>query len=137
MEGTIRTHEAAVRAKVLEQFQRIVEHTALAHGATAQIACSTYGPPTWNDPELGKRMRPTLVRLAGEGSVIEVEPSMGGEDFAHFAQKKPGFYCFLGVRNKAVASGGLHTPNLVLDEAALPLGVRSLSMLAIEFLSQK
>jgi amidohydrolase len=137
MEGTIRTHEAAVRAKVLEQFQRIVEHTALAHGASAQIACSAYGPPTWNDPELGKRMRPTLVRLAGEGNVIEVEPSMGGEDFAHYAQKKPGFYCFLGVRNKAVASGGLHTPNLVLDEAALPLGVRSLSMLAIEFLSQK
>jgi amidohydrolase len=134
IEGTIRTHEAAVRAQVIEQFRRIVEHTALAHGASAEIALSTYGPPTWNDPELGKRMLPTLAGAAGAGNVIEVEAWMGSEDFAHFAQKKPGMYCFLGVRNAAVASGGLHTPNLIVDEAALPLGVRTLSLLAAEYL---
>jgi amidohydrolase len=112
-----------------------VEHTALAHGATAQISCDNYGPATWNDPELGKRMMPTLRQAAGEGNLVEVEPAMGGDDFAHYAQKKPGFYVLLGVRNKAGgASGALHTPHMVLDEAALPLGVRTLTMLAIDFL---
>jgi amidohydrolase len=138
LEGTIRTHDAEVRAKVLEQFQRIVEHTALAHGATAQVALQPYGPPTWNDPELGKRMRPTLLKVAGEGNVVEVEPAMGSEDFAHYAQKKPGCYVLLGVHNQAVgAVGALHTPQLVIDEAALPLGVRTLAMLAIDFLQEE
>ena len=135
LEGTLRTYDAEVRTKVLEQFQRIVEHTALAHGATAQISHGTYGPPTFNDAELGKRMKPTLLKVAGEGNVVEVEPVMGGEDFAHYAQKKPGFYFFLGTRNKTRgAIGAPHTPHFVLDEAALPLGVQTLAMLAIDFL---
>jgi len=112
-----------------------VEHTALAHGATAQISLRSYGPAVWNDPQLGSRMKPTLLRTAGEKNLIEVEPLMGSEDFAFFAQKKPGLYFFLGVQNKEAGAGGaLHTPTLVIDEAALPLGVRTLATLALDFL---
>lgn len=135
LQGTIRTYDANVRAKVLEQFRRIVEHTALAHGATAQVSLRSYGPAVWNDPQLGQRMKPTLLKTAGQQNLIEVEPMMGSEDFAFFAQKKPGLYFFLGVQNKeAHAVGALHTPTLVIDEAALPLGVRTLATLAIDFL---
>jgi len=135
LQGTIRTLDAGVRTKVLEQFRRIVEHTALAHGATAQISLRSYGPAVWNDPQLGSRMKPTLLRTAGEKNLIEVEPLMGSEDFAFFAQKKPGLYFFLGVQNKEAGAGGaLHTPTLVIDEAALPLGVRTLATLALDFL---
>ncbi len=135
LQGTIRTYDAGVRTQVLEQFRRIVEHTALAHGATAQVSLRSYGPAVWNDPQLGQRMKPTLLRTAGQQNLIEVEPMMGSEDFAYFAQKKPGFYFFLGVRSKeAHAAGALHTPTLDIDEAAFPLGVRTLAMLAIDFL---
>ena len=135
LQGTIRTYDADVRTKVLEQFRRIVEHTALAHGATAQVTLRSYGPAVWNDLELGQRMKPTLLRTAGQRNVIEVEPMMGSEDFAFFAQKKPGLYFFLGVQNKeAHATGALHTPTVVIDEGALPLGVRTLATLAIDFL---
>jgi len=135
LQGTIRTYDADVRTKALEQFRRIVEHTALAHGATAQISLRSYGPAVWNDPKLGQRMKPTLLRTAGQQNLIEVEPMMGSEDFAYFAQKKPGLYFFLGVQNKeAHATGALHTPTVVIDEAALPLGVQTLAALAIDFL---
>jgi len=138
LEGTIRTHDAEVRSKVLEQFQRIVEHTALAHGATAQVSCDAYGPATRNDPELGNRMKPTLLKVAGQSHVIEVEPAMGSEDFAHYAEKIPGCYVMLGVRNQSIgAVNMLHTPQMILDEAALPLGVRTLVMLAIDSLQQE
>jgi amidohydrolase len=135
LQGTIRTYDADVRAKVLEQFRRIVEHTALAHGATAQVSLRSYGPAVWNDPKLGQRMKPTLLKTAGQQNLIEVEPMMGSEDFAYFAQKKPGLYFFLGVQNKeAHATGALHTPTLVIDEGAMPLGVQTLATLAIDFL---
>ena len=135
LKGTIRTYDAEVRGKVLEQFRRIVEHTALAHGATAQVVVRSYGPAVWNDPQLGQRMKPTLLR---DGRATERNRNRahdGQRGFCLFAQKKPGLYFFLGVQNKeAHAVGALHTPTLVIDEAALPLGVRSLAALALDFL---
>lgn len=135
LEGTIRTHRAEVRRQAAQQFHRLVHQTASAHGATAKIALDDYGPVVWNDPELGERMQRSLVRAAGQENVVEVEPVMGGEDFAHYARKVPGFYVFLGVRNESIgAVHAVHTPQFTLDEAALPLGVRTLALLAIDYL---
>ena len=135
LEGTIRTHNLDVRRQAVEEFSRIVQQTASAHGAKAQIDSSDYGPVTWNDPELGARAKPSLVRAAGEDNVVEAQPVMGGEDFAHYAQKIPGFYIFLGVRNESIgAVHALHTPHLLIDEAAFPLGVRAHCLMAIDYL---
>ena len=136
LEGTIRTHEEPVRRQALDQLHRIAKHTALAHGTTAEVVNTTYGPATRNDPELVRRMKPTLERVVGAAGVIEVEPFMGSEDFSEYAQKKPGFFILLGVRNEAVgAVHHLHTPHMIVDEGALPLGPRLLAMLAIDFLT--
>lgn len=135
LEGTIRTHGVEVREQAAKEFHRLVQQTASAHGATAEIVFADYGPVVWNDPELGKRMRPTLARAAGEKNVVEAEPVMGGEDFAHYARKVPGFYFFLGVRNESIgAVHAVHTPKFTVDEAALPVGVRALALLAIDYL---
>ncbi|MDZ7618685.1 MAG: amidohydrolase [Patescibacteria group bacterium] len=135
LEGTIRTHDQAVRERAVKQFKQIVLSTAAAFGARVELDMVDYGPVTWNDPELGKRMLPTLVRVAGKGNVVETEPSMGGEDFAHYAAKIPGFYINLGIQD---ADGpprqGLHHPEFTLDEAALPLGVKTHVLMAIDYL---
>jgi metal-dependent amidase/aminoacylase/carboxypeptidase family protein len=78
---------AELARQVAEEFRRVVVRTAMAHGATAEIAYHDYGPALWNDPALGKGMRPSLVRAAGEANVVEVEPVVGGEDFSHYAQQ--------------------------------------------------
>jgi len=136
LEGTIRTHDKAVRERVAEWFRTLVGQTATAHETQAEIEFSDYGPPVWNDPELVARMKPSLARVAGEANVVESPPVMVGEDFAHYQQEIPGMFVFLGVRNEAVgAVQPLHTPQFVLDEAALTVGVRTLSQLAIDWLN--
>lgn len=138
LEGTVRTHDKAVRVEVLRLFRQLVEQTAAAHGAQAEIEFSDYGPPVWNDPELVARMKPALVSALGEANVVESPPVMVGEDFAHYQQEIPGMFVFLGVRNEAVgAVHPLHTPLFVLDEAALPVGIRTMSQLAIDYLRSK
>jgi amidohydrolase len=135
LEGTIRTHDAAVRQRAVKQFEQIVRATAASLGAKVELDMVDYGPVTWNDPELGKRMLPTLKRAAGEENVVETEPSMGGEDFAHYAAKIPGFYINLGVQTPdGPPQQGLHHPAFTLDEAALPLGVKTHVLMAIEYL---
>ena len=137
LEGTIRSHDAEVRRQAVDAFERIVHRTADAHGTTAKIEFDDYGPVVWNDPELGALAKTSLVRAVGEENVVEAQPVMGGEDFAHYAEKVPGFYVFLGVRNESVgAVHALHTPNMVIDEAALPLGVRAYCLMAFDYLDR-
>ena len=62
------------------------------------------------------------------------------EDFSLYQQKVPGVFFWLGVRPEGVAPAdatGLHTPHFVLDEAALPLGVRAMTELAVSFLASE
>jgi amidohydrolase len=135
LEGTIRTHDAEARRKACEEFRRLVTQTAAAHGTQAEIALSDYGPMVLNDPPLTARIHATLVQAAGQSHVVEVQPMMGGEDFANYQQKVPGVFCFLGVRNPACgAVFGLHTPQMRIDEAALPVGVRTHVLLALNYL---
>ncbi len=135
LEGTIRTHDVDVRKQAAREFHRIVHHTADGLGARAEIQFDDYGPVVRNDPELGERAKRSLVRAVGEANVLEVQPVMGGEDFAHYAEQIPGFFIFLGVRNEAVgAVHPVHTPNFIIDEAAIPVGIRAHCLMALDYL---
>lgn len=135
MEGTIRAHDSGVRRRACEELRRIVRQTAAAHGASADVALDDYGPVVWNDPGLAAAARTSLERAAGKANVVEARPVMGGEDFAHYARQAPGLYFFLGVRNEAIgAIHPVHTPRLILDEDAFPLGVRALVLVAVDYL---
>ena len=137
LEGTVRTHSVAVRNKVKRMFERIVNGTARAHGGKAAIVYQGMAPVTWNTPKLAHKMVPTLVRSVGAKNVKVLKPTMGGEDFAFYAQKIPGFYIRLGVRNeKTGAVASLHTPGFKIDERALEIGVRTMASLAYDYLNQ-
>ncbi len=135
LEGTIRTHSTDARQKAVAEFGRIVRGTADALGASAEIQFEDYGPCTRNDPDLVARTIASLERTVGEENVAEAQAVMGGEDFAHYAEHVPGCFIFLGVRNEAIgAVHPVHTPLLLIDEAALPVGVRAHSLMALDYL---
>src|SRR4029079_8974245 len=92
-------------------------------------------PATVNDPALSQTSAAFLERSVGAGNVKVVEPSMGGEDFAYFANQIPGFYFRLGVVAPGTTSGGLHTPTFRADDSAVPAGIRIMSRLLVDYLS--
>ena len=59
---------------------------------------------------------------------------MGGEDFAFFAEQIPGFYFRLGTTAPGTESGGLHTLTLRADDAAVRIGMRTMTALVIRYL---
>ena len=80
---------------------------------------------------------PSLERVYGAARTKEVIPQMGAEDFAVFAQKVPGLYIKMGVRNEARGiTAMIHTEDFDLDEAVLPLGVRAMSTLVLDYLAR-
>ncbi len=94
-------------------------------------------PITHNDRSLTAKMLPTLERIAGRERVILALPRTGAEDFAFFQEQVPGLYLWLGARPPDVSeeeAAPNHSPHFFVDEGALPLGVRTLAGLAVDFL---
>jgi amidohydrolase len=138
MDGTVRTHDPAVRAEIKARMERTVRGVAEANGTTATLRFHDEGnPPTVNDPALARVARPALERVFGAGLRV-AQPQMVAEDFPLYGQKAPCFYFLLGTRNSArgIASTN-HTAEFEIDEAALPLGVRALATIAWDFLAAR
>jgi amidohydrolase len=136
MEGTMRTHDATVRAEMKARLARTVKGVAEAHGTTATLRFTDEGnAPTVNDQALARGVGiPALERVFGAGA-LPVEPQMVAEDFPVYAEKAPTFFFLLGTRNDAKGIGSVnHTPDFDVDEDALPLGVRAMATLAWDFL---
>ena len=78
-----------------------------------------------------------MQRVAGANKVVLVPPQTGAEDFSFYAEKVPGLFVFLGGRPANVTKQQApphHTPDFFVDEAALELGVRTMTSLALEYL---
>jgi amidohydrolase len=85
-------------------------------------------------------MAPTLERVAGPGMSLEVPPITGGEDFSVYQQEIPGLFFFLGVIPDSIPLGQAapnHSPYFFADEAALPVGVKALANLTVDFLTSR
>lgn len=134
MEGTVRTYNPDVRDAVERRMGEILEGITAAGGGSYELDYDRGTPATINDPALAAQMLPTLVDLLGEQNVLDLEPTMGGEDFAYFANEVPGFFFRLGQVVPGGSSGGHHTPDFQADNSAVPVGIRAMTHLLLDYL---
>jgi amidohydrolase len=138
MIGTIRTFDEGIRKELHARLTRTAESIAQSAGATAQVRIDIGVPVTINDPALTARMVPTLRRAAGPRSASEGPLVTASEDFSRFAQKVPGLFVFLGVTPSSQdwrTAAPNHSPRFFADEGALPVGVRTMAGLAVDYLA--
>lgn len=137
MEGTVRALDETVRQETERLIKQILHGVAESSGAECHVEYERSVPATINDPELVERMLPSLIREFGEEKVVRHGPRMGAEDFSFFANEVPGMFFSLGVANpeKGIVAG-IHTPEFDVDEDCLPVGVRAMTALVLDFLKQ-
>ncbi len=134
LEGTLRTVNEETRSSLKERLERVIGGVTSAYRADYDLRFEEGYPPTVNDPEVTTHALGVLGEVFGEGGVIEVEPSMGGEDFSRYLRRVPGSFFLLGTRNeKKGITASLHSPHFQVDEAVLPLGSAALARLAMAF----
>lgn len=130
LEGTVRTLDAAARATVRARLDALVQQTALAYGAEAELAWHPGPPAIVNDPRLCGEAR-TLARELGF-RVDRQEDTLGGEDFSYFLQDRPGIFIRVG-------SGGdypSHHPKFTVDPAAIYPAAEYFAQLAERLLNK-
>ena len=136
--GTVRTFDEGVRSDIHARIRRTAEGIAQSASARVTVQMELGYPVTVNDPVLTARMVATLQRVAGEANVSVQPRSTTSEDFSRYAQKVPGLMVSLGVtrldKDPRTAAAN-HSPLFEADEAALPVGVRLMTSLALDFLA--
>lgn len=123
--GTVRALDAAVLRQLRELLILRSTEVAAAHGATVDVECRLSYPVLVNDPVAQACFLEILRETGDLDSVVEVKPILGGEDFAFFSEKVPGFFYFLPSCPENVASNPVcHHPSFDFNDDLLPTGIR-------------
>ena len=133
--GTVRTLDPKNKKVILSRMRELVPAIAKAYGGSATIDIQNNTAITFNDVALTQQMLPTLENVAGKGNVNLMKATTGGEDFSFFQEKVPGFYFFLGGMPQNAEPTRHHTPDFYIDESGLLLGVKTMTQLTLDFLS--
>lgn len=135
LEGTVRTFDPDVQDLIERRIGEILDGVTKAGGGSFELTYERGTPVLVNDQHLGARMAPTLARIVGDDNVHQLRPTTSAEDFSYFAQRVPALYFSLGTTRPGTTSGGLHTPTMIADDAAIPVGMRAMSTLVLDYLN--
>ena len=137
LRGTVRTHDAAVRDLVERRMAEVLSGIAASAGARAEFEYRRGYPSVINDTTLAHRMRGTLERAVGAGMVRVGGPEMTGEDFSYYASVAPGHFFGLGTLAPGTTSGPHHSPTFRADDAAIPVGMRAMTLVLVDYLTRR
>jgi len=137
--GTIRTLDKNVRILVKERVREVAELTARSLGGEAQVEFAEGYTSLINDTALVDQVKRCGETLLGADNVrVNDYPMMGVEDFAFFAERVPGAFYHLGVRNEQKnCIYPVHHPRFDLDERSLAVGAAMQAYNALAFLQER
>jgi amidohydrolase len=119
LRGTARTLAEDVRVMVEERLRRIVEGTAITHGAKAHLTYRRNYPVLVNHGPQTDFAASVASTIVGESQVdTNLAPMMGAEDFSFMLNARPGAFIWVGNGDSA----GLHHPSYNFNDEAIPFG---------------
>jgi len=137
MIGTIRTLDYDMKDHINKRMMEMVPAIAKAYGGDATIEIKDATDITYNDPALVEQMLPTMKRVAGDANIQTQKAVTGAEDFSYFQREVPGFFFFLGGMTPGnTESFPHHTPDFLIDDSGLLLGVKTLTEMSLDYLNQ-
>ena len=130
--GMMRCLSPEIRRSAPARIEEVLRGITGSFGASCTMKVTPGAPVTMNHPDLLQKSVSLLESTVGKENVLLQKPQMGAEDFACFAERIPGFYFLLGVRNESRGiTEMLHTPKFDVDESCLAIGVQAMSQLVL------
>lgn len=134
LEGTVRLFDEAQRDHVEQRFHEILDGVARMSGGAYTLDYIRKNPVNVNDPALLERMLPSIRAAVGPDRVVPRLPWMAAEDFAWFAREIPALFLHLGTMAPGTTSGNNHTPTFMADDSAIPVGMRLMCRMVLDYL---
>lgn len=131
--GTFRALDETWRADGLKKIKKMAESIAEGMGGKCEVDIHHGYPCLENNPELTKAIRAAAMHYVGAENVVDIEQTLGSEDFAYYSQVIPASFYRLGTRNEAKGiTSYVHTPTFNIDEDALKIGPGLMAWMAVQ-----
>jgi len=132
LSGTMRTLDAEVRTRTVEQIRQVARGVGEITDTTIEVEFYASIPSVRNDAELTRLVWQEAEEVLGADHVILIaRPSMGSEDFACYMEHVPGVMFRLGSATDLASITPLHTPKFDIDESAIEIGTRVMTRTVI------
>ncbi|MDF4203311.1 amidohydrolase [Maribacter sp. SA7] len=133
--GTIRTLDYDMQKQLNQRMKEMVKSIAEAYKGEATVDIASGTAITYNNPELTEQMIPTIQAVAGIENVKVAKAVTGAEDFSFYQEKVPGLFFFLGGMTPGTTeSYPHHTPDFLIDDSGMLLGVKTLTQMSFDYL---
>lgn len=136
MEGTLRTLDSKMQIDVQQRMKFTAAKIAEASNATAEVNFYEKTLVTYNTPQLVEKMIPSLQTAAGKENVRPMEWVTGAEDFSYYGTKAPAFFFYFGGMPGGIDAKNApphHTPDFMIDDSKLYVGVKTFCQLVFDF----
>jgi amidohydrolase len=130
--GTFRALNEEWRREALAKIERIASGVAESMGGRCEVNISHGYPYLENNTSLTRRIRRAAEEYVGKENVVDIDITLGSEDFAFYSHELPASFYRLGTRNESKGiTSYVHTPTFDIDEAALGIGPGLMAWMAI------
>lgn len=134
--GTFRALNEQWRKEGLEKIEKMAKGIAESMGGKCEVTISHGYPYLENNPALTQRIRKAAEAYVGKENVVDIDLTLGSEDFAYYSHLVPASFYRLGTRNEAKRlTSYVHSPTFDIDEDALKLGPGLMAWMALAELS--
>ena len=133
IQGTLRTYNAELRAKLVNRMQTIVKSAGEMYGTTVEYEVLSDVPSIYVNPEMLEEVKTYLSEIEGltlANDNFRITPS---DDMAFISEKVPTVYLLLQARVK-VNPYPHHNPKVLFDESAMTWGAAMHAQCAFEWL---
>lgn len=136
--GTFRALDETWRADGLTRIKKMAENIAEGMGGRCEVDIHHGYPYLENNPQLTQRIKQAATEYVGTENVVDIDLTLGSEDFAYYSQLIPASFYRLGTRNEAKGiTSYVHTPTFDIDEDALAIAPGLMAWMAISELTNK
>ncbi|MDH3884490.1 MAG: M20 family metallopeptidase [Desulfobacterales bacterium] len=135
LSGTTRTFNPETWKTWEARLEKVVRGVCESMGVDFELKYSQGYPVTINDESAAEVVRRCAAKVVGEDRVVEPQKTMGGEDFAFYAQKSKGCFFALGVGREGAVP--VHNPKFDFNEDVLLLGMETHCRVGLELLKTR
>jgi amidohydrolase len=130
--GTFRALDERWREEGLRKIKKMAESIAEGMGGECEVDIHHGYPCLENDPMLTRSIKQAAEEYVGKENVVDIDLTLGSEDFAYYSQVIPASFYRLGTRNESKGiTSYVHTPTFDIDEDALTLAPGLMAWMAI------
>lgn len=136
IKGTLRSFDVPSRDQVFQKLDQLASTIGTATGIKIEFTPGVSIPSVNNCPDTNLLFRAAAESFLPKDAIDDLEPSLGGEDFACYQARIPGSLVRVGSARGSHGTAWLHSPHFDVDEQVIHVASKLFARAVLQWAQQ-